>query len=237
MRIAILFLSLCCLIAATGSQALAAGQLSVSQDHLTFGTLTEGVVARKDVTLSNNGDSPLTIANVSTSCSCTTTKLGKDTLAPGESTKLEIVYNTYKFPGKFEKYVYIQWSEDKNNKMTITMIGEVTPIPMGVLSVDPRKIPVGTIHVGEPKSVNIFIKNTGDAPMQVNKIVGKKSGLIFFDATNKGPLLLKPGQNVPMPITVTASTPGNYVEYIIIESNARNVTADGYKVVIVGEAK
>jgi hypothetical protein len=85
--------------------------------------------------------------------------------------------------------------------------------------------------------VFLTIQNTGDAEMRVTRIVGRKSGVVFLDAADKGPLLLKPGQRVLVPVTLTADAAGNYVEYIIFHSDARNVTRDGYKVVLVGEAK
>ncbi|MGE4292451.1 MAG: DUF1573 domain-containing protein [Desulfovibrio sp.] len=237
MNINRMLLAIAFLIVLTCSPALAAGKLIVNENQVVFGNLVEGVVARKIVTLTNNGDAALTIGNVSTSCSCTTTKLERPLLEPGESTILEIVYNTYKFPGKFEKYVYVQWGEGKAGTLTITMQGDVTPIPMGVLTAEPRKVIVGAMRVGEPKEAVFAIINTGDAAMQVTKVVSKKSGQIFFDAADKGAIVLKPGQSVQMPVSVRADKAGSYVEYIIIDSDARNVTHSGYKVVLVGNAE
>ena len=43
-----------------------AGSLSVSVDKVDFGNMKEGLVAKKKVVLTNTGQSPLTIANVTT---------------------------------------------------------------------------------------------------------------------------------------------------------------------------
>ncbi len=48
-------------------QALAQGVLMVDQSRLAFGTMKEGLVAQKAVTLSNTGDAAIKIMNVSTS--------------------------------------------------------------------------------------------------------------------------------------------------------------------------
>ena len=48
-------------------QAWALGGLSVDQDRLAFGSMKEGVVAQKVVTLTNAGDAVIAIKNVSTS--------------------------------------------------------------------------------------------------------------------------------------------------------------------------
>jgi len=226
-----------CLLGLLCGRALAAGELTVDQKTLEFGSLKEGVVARKTVMVGNTGDAPVTIANVSTSCSCTTTTLGKNVLAPGDGAPLEIVYDTYKFPGKFEKYVTLAWGEDGREQTVITMVGDVDPIPMGVLDVAPRKVEAGNMVVGKAVGLTISVKNTGDAPMRVDKIEAQKSGTIFLDAAKGGPMTLKPGEEKSLPVSVTATAPGNFVEYVMIFSDARNVTDKGYKVVVVGTAK
>ena len=48
-------------------QAWALGGLSADQDRLAFGSMKEGVVAQKVVTLTNTGDAVIEIKNVSTS--------------------------------------------------------------------------------------------------------------------------------------------------------------------------
>jgi hypothetical protein len=225
-----------CLLVLWCGQALAAGALAVDQKLLALGILTEGDKAKRTVTLTNKGKAPLHIDNVSTSCSCTTTTLGKTDLKPGESTSLEIVYDTYKFPGKFEKYVTVAWAGEKS-KLVVTLVGDVTPIPMGVLDVAPRKISAGDMAVGAPVKLRLVVKNTGDAAMKVEKVEAQKAGLVFFDAAKDGAASLAPGQEWSLDFNVSAATPGTYVEYLLVHSDARNVTDKGYKVVIVGSAK
>lgn len=237
MRLGRRFLLALCLMGLACGQALAGGALDVSQKTLEFGSLKEGVVAKKTVTVSNSGDAPVTIANVSTSCSCTTTTLGKNTLKPGEKTSLEIVYNTYKFPGKFEKYVTLAWGDKGRQETVITMVGDVAPIPMGVLEVDPRKVEAGDMTLGKAVSLTIRIQNSGDAAMKVEKVTAQKSGAVFFDAAKSGTMTLKPGEEKTVAVSVTAVAPGNFVEYVMVFSDARNVTDKGYKVVVVGTAK
>jgi len=226
-----------CLLALLCGQALAAGTLAVDQKLLKLGSLKEGDVVKKTVQVSNKGNAPVTIANVSTSCSCTTTTLGQTVLKPGEGTALEITYDTYKFPGKFEKYVTLAWGEGGRKKTVVTLVGDVDPIPMGVLDVSPRKVSAGDMAVGQPVELSFGIKNIGDAAMKVDKVAAQKSGAVIFDAAKDGPMTLAPGQERRVTFSVTAAAPGSYVEYVLVHSDARNVTDKGYKVVIVGTAK
>ena len=48
-------------------QALASGKLALDQTAIEFGTMKEGLVAKKVVRLSNSGDTLLKIVNVTTS--------------------------------------------------------------------------------------------------------------------------------------------------------------------------
>ncbi|HDI59447.1 MAG TPA: DUF1573 domain-containing protein [Desulfobacteraceae bacterium] len=52
---------------AGAAPAMAAGKLSLDTTAVAFGTMKEGLVAEKVITLSNTGDAPLRIANVTTS--------------------------------------------------------------------------------------------------------------------------------------------------------------------------
>ena len=163
--------------------------------------------------------------------------LGQHELAPGGRTTLKIVYNTYKFPGTFEKYVTVSVAAPDKAEHKITLKGMVDPIPMGVLDVEPRKVEAGDMAVGKPVRLEFLLKNTGDAPLRVDKVAAQKSGAVFFDASRDGALTLGPGEERRIAATVTASAPGSFIEYAMVFSDARNVTEKGYKVVIVGAAK
>ena len=67
------------------------GKLSFTPDivELTWGSDAKGQQQAK-VILENRGGKTLTISEVSSSCACTTAKLGKFTLAPGERTELSL---------------------------------------------------------------------------------------------------------------------------------------------------
>jgi hypothetical protein len=158
-------------------------------------------------------------------------------LQPGESTTLKIVYNTYKFPGKFEKYVVISTNAEEQKEHRITLTGNVDPIPMGVLEVDPRKIDAGTLSVGQTTTVPLVIKNAGDADMQVTKVYSKKHAVVYFNAADGGPMVIRPGQAAPISLDLTPNKTGRYLDYVMIDSDARNVTDKGYKVVVVGIVK
>lgn len=215
------------------AEAQGGGWLKADARNIAFGNMVEGVAAQKIVQLKNTGTAPIKITNVTTSCACTTTMLSRHELLPGQTTELTIVYNTYKFPGKFEKYVTVFTDGDPRKELCISIHGYVKAIPMGVLNVEPRKIELGEVAVGVAKPGTITVSNEGDATVTVNRMVSKKYKTVYFN----GSLSIPAGKTQTIPFSVTAPEAGRFLDYVMIYSpDARNVTPEGYKVVIAADA-
>ena len=159
--------------------------------------------------------------------------LGQHELQAGQTTDLTIVYNTYKFPGKFNKFVTVFTDSDAQKELRIDINGFVKAIPMGVLEVKPRKLELGEVNIGVASTETIVIKNTGDATMKVTKVVSKKHKTVYFE----GAVSIMAGKSAEIPFSVIASKSGRYLDYVLIHSDARNVTKKGYKVVVTATAK
>lgn len=124
------------------------------------------------------------------------------------------------------------------DKLVITMVGHVDPVPMGVVKVSPRKLTVGRLPLGRVTVRELVINNTGNAPLTVTRVVSKKFKTVYFDAaTNGGPLSIPAGSSATVELTLKPTKPGRYLDYVMIMGEARNVTAKGYKVVVIGKAE
>ncbi len=224
-----------------GMMALAvaapAGKLEVSQSMISYGILEEGPPVIKRIVLANRGSDILKIANVTTSCACTSTALGKRSLAPGESTELEITYNTFKYAGKFDKSITVFTGPDGKDQTIIRLMGYVDPIPMGVLEMEPRKAQVGVLNLGKENEVLIVIKNTGDAPLAISRIVSTKFNTAYFDADKQGELVIAAGSQRIVNFRIKPVQTGRFLDTIMIHSNARNDIGKGYKGLLAGEVR
>jgi hypothetical protein len=81
--------------AATEPAASTAGpRLTAETTLLQLGEVVNGVVVERDVSVRNDGDAPLVVEQVSTTCGCTTAALEPMTLAPGESGNLHIAFDS-----------------------------------------------------------------------------------------------------------------------------------------------
>lgn len=69
-------------------------EISVDESSFTFGDVVNGQVVSKELTVRNNGSSPLVIEAVTTSCGCTTAVLDSMDISPGESAILRIEFDS-----------------------------------------------------------------------------------------------------------------------------------------------
>jgi hypothetical protein len=73
-----------------------------------FGKAKEGEILKHNFLLKNDSTKPLKIQSINTSCSCTVSKVKKKTLLQGESTYIEVEFNTKGYSGLNEQYIYVQ---------------------------------------------------------------------------------------------------------------------------------
>ena len=106
-----------------------APHILIDTEEYNFGQCTEGDVINHDFTLTNIGKSPLVIHKVKTSCGCTTSSLEKDTLAPGESTKIKVRFSTAAKRGGQAKEINIITNDPDQPKVTMRVMGHVLDKP------------------------------------------------------------------------------------------------------------
>lgn len=79
-----------------------------------FGTIPQGIPAFTTFTFSNTSKKPLVIANVQSSCGCTTPEFGKEPILPGKSAVIKAGYNAASL-GNFKR------------TLSVTFVGFTTP--------------------------------------------------------------------------------------------------------------
>ncbi len=214
-----------------------ASNLKLSESSINFGDIKEGPPVEKTVTITNDGTEQITIANAVTSCACTTVKLSGNSLKPGESAELLITYNTYKYPGKFDKTVTIFTGPEGKEETVIHILGNVDAIPMGVIEMEPRKTQVGDLALNSENSARIVLKNTGDASLTVTRIYSQKFDVEYYNAKKSGSIKIPAGGEYRAELVLTPESPGRFLDTILIFSDARNDIGNGYKGLLSGTVK
>ncbi len=102
-------------------------RLTLDHSEHSFGTIkARGGEKTHTFTITNEGNAPLVITSVETSCSCTKASFDRRPLAPGASSRIVITYNPRRQNGTFYKAIQV-YSNDPARRTIIVVQGEVVP--------------------------------------------------------------------------------------------------------------
>ena len=88
-----------------------------------FGEIPQGKPVSVEFTFTNNGDAPLIINDVHTSCGCTASDYPKEPITAGKSSKIKVTYNASAM-GAFTKTITVKTNEGEEMKL-LTIKGTV----------------------------------------------------------------------------------------------------------------
>lgn len=100
-------------------------KITVSQETWDFGTIWHGEKVSQEVTVKNEGDAELKIDRVRASCGCTAGNVKKSLLAPGESTTIDVSFDSHHKNGQINTQVNIFSNDPDRRQVTIQLRGHV----------------------------------------------------------------------------------------------------------------
>ena len=104
--------------------------LKADKAFVDFGTVREGIKAPVSFTLSNPGTVEVSILQIRTFAACVQAQpLAKSTLSPGESLKLEYVFESLGYGGvSIDKKIEIHYNNPDKSPLTLKVKGKVLPL-------------------------------------------------------------------------------------------------------------
>ena len=108
--------------------AQAQPRMTLDSLHFDFGRIAPNAIVSHRFKVTNTGSAPLTISRMTAGCGCTTTLVGKETLAPGESTELEVAFNPAGNRGPVQKTVEVVSDDALEPNQTLTFQADVLPV-------------------------------------------------------------------------------------------------------------
>lgn len=72
-----------------------------------FGKVKKGKTAVHTFIIKNNASKSLSVKTVNTSCGCAVTRVGNTHIPPGESTFLEVAFDSRDYSGIVQQYIYV----------------------------------------------------------------------------------------------------------------------------------
>jgi hypothetical protein len=90
--------------------------ISFETEVIDYGTIEQHSDGARLFAFTNEGDAPLLITNVKTSCGCTVPSYSKESILPGKSGELKIKYDTKRL-GAFTKTITVTSNAEGGNKI------------------------------------------------------------------------------------------------------------------------
>jgi Abnormal spindle-like microcephaly-assoc'd, ASPM-SPD-2-Hydin len=206
------------LSALVSGNGVGSGQLAISPTVLAMGSVKVGTTQTLSATLTNSGNSDLTIRQA--------TITGKGfrmsglimpmTLAAGQSKSFAVIF-TPLAAGSASGSIAVT-----TDASTISLPVSAQAITSGALISTPASVNFGTVPTGTPKTISETLTNSGSTSLTLTQ--ASLSGAGF---TLKGlalPLTLAPGQSTTFTVIFTPPSGGGASGGLTIASNATNAT-------------
>jgi hypothetical protein len=203
-------------VALSGTGTTASVTMSASPTSVSFGSVNAGSSSSKSVTLTNSGNSSLTISQISVSAKDVTASgiSTPATLAPGQNATLNVAFNPMA-------------SETVTGNVTVTSSqGSSVVLPVNgsgvqaALTVTPGSVSFGNVTVGTANTQTIQLSNTGTAVLTVTQLSVTGSG--FSHGTVNLPLSLNAGTSTTFNVQFLPQSAGTVAGTLSIVSNAPN---------------
>jgi hypothetical protein len=114
-------------IVSTNNNTDAVSSIKFTESDHDFGTIKEGTVAKHTFKFTNNGTVPLVIQSATASCGCTVPKKPEGPINPGETSEIQVAFDSKGKPGMQNK--------------TITITANTNP-PTTLLNIKANVLPV-----------------------------------------------------------------------------------------------
>lgn len=206
------------------AQETKAPEIKVTPEFFDFGKIVEGTTVHKEFEIANIGNDTLKIERVRASCGCTAAKPDKNLLLPGESTTVEVSFNSTRRFGQQRKHVYIFSNDPKNSEFRFSFgavvvaekkdEAELHDAPQ--LKIDRYSYDFGKVKEGAKLNFTFALKNFGKELLEIRD-VKTSCGCTVANLSSKK---LRPGEEGRMSVELdTSDRSGKIAKTVTLYSN------------------
>jgi hypothetical protein len=191
-----------------------------------FGEVIVNTYPKTTFTFYNVGDKALILTNVKTSCGCTTPKWPRDSIMPGDSGKIQVVFNSRGYLNRnFAKTIIVSYNKDNGGTSQAEVLyihGKVVPknIPQYPLEIDTTIVDFDLLKYGKKAEIELTLMNTGDSTIQIKEILPSCENCMLVSIQ---PMTILPKQSAKMLISYLTKShePRSFEEKIIVKTNIK----------------
>jgi hypothetical protein len=184
-----------------------------------FGKVKQGDVVNYEFVFKNEGDVPLVIDRVETTCGCTAALVSDQKIAPGKEGKIKTTFDTRGYSGKMTRYVYLISNDAGSERKELSLTVDIEVPPSARIDVDKYNIDMGLSLEGEASSAKIVIKSMGERELKVEMA---QENVTFFSGGRPlvSPFFLPSGESREVELRFPPQLrTGTQRDYILIKSN------------------
>lgn len=125
-----------------GCTAVSAGpKIQFDREEVDFGCVVVGSPVKVTFSFKNVGDANLELLGVHSSCDCTVCQCLTNTIAPGKSSAINVVFDSSGYAGLIAKLVNVRTNDPNKSALTLTLLGNVDSVATFV----PSSVDFGTV--------------------------------------------------------------------------------------------
>ena len=145
------------------SQPSAGPKLTIKQSTFNFGFVPQNSKVAHVFWLHSTGDDTLKIIDVIPGCGCTKAPLEEDKLPPGDSTRLEVVFDTKNYIGQISKSPRIETNEGREaHSVQFDCVVKMQPDSTRPIIIKPYKLDFVQVEGRPHKEFPFSISNVSD---------------------------------------------------------------------------
>jgi hypothetical protein len=190
-------------------------KIFVDNTSLDAGKIFSGDIYNPRWIIKNIGNETLTITNVHPSCGCTSARIPKSNLAPGEFDTLIVKFNSSGFHGKISKYIEISSNDPQKSSLVLSFTGvvetELEPLAGS------ETVWLGNVMLGKEIQQSVKYRNTSTSPITVYEFSSSDKN-IHLASRN---ITVNPADTLNIPIIILPNKEGYTSESLQLQTSSK----------------
>jgi len=184
-----------------------------------FGKVKQGDVVSHEFTFRNQGDAPLVVEKIDTTCGCTAALVSEKRIGPGQDGKIKTTFDTRGYSGRMTRYLYLVSNDAEDPRRELSVSADIEVPPSARIDIDRYNLDMGLVLEGEAPGAKIVVKSAGERELRVEVA---HENVKFFSGGKPlvSPFSLPVGESREIEIRFPPQArPGVQRDYILVKSN------------------
>lgn len=209
-RVAVGILALFLFGAAPAAAQTVGPHLVFEREHIDLGEVRDGVPVRVAFVMRNEGDAPLQISDLETSCGCTAALSSAATLAPGKTGEIVVTLDPRRTLDRPTKTITVRTNDPDRPAIFLKLTADV----QHAVELGTRVVNFGTVQLGEEREAPLVVFYDPAAPVKITEVTAS-SPLLSFTVTHQESDVDRPAYVITVRLARGAS-PGVFADTVRI---------------------